>query len=148
MTETTANVEPRELIKPVAFVAALILAPVAFTAPFAALAMLLDSVSWDNNGLTFLVAIPVAALLFGAVPYLLFGAPAFIIALRKNASTAGAAFGVNAAAFPALWLFFAVTENANGSVAMASFISGFGCLFAPLWGVVFGQLYDRFTRVF
>ena len=147
MTEITANIEPREPIKPIAFIAALILAPLVFAAPFFGILLLASTATSGGGGGLLIFAIPVFAVFFGAIPYLLLGTPAFVLALRKRVSTAIAAFAANAAAFPLIFAFFAITNRPGSADDMAWFIFAFGCVFAPIWGGIFGALYRKFTRI-
>ncbi len=147
MTEITANSELREPIKPIAFVAALILAPLVFAAPFFALLLLASTAPSGGGAGLFIFAIPVFAVFFGAIPYLLLGTPAFVLALRKRFSTAGAAFIANAAAYPVTFAYFAVTDRTGSADGFAGFIFAFGCVFAPIWGGIFGALYRKFTSI-
>ena len=132
-----------------AFVPALILAPLAVGIP-AAILLWLNFLVFDDgiNVLTFVLGIAVYATAVGAPTYLLFGTPAFIKALRdnpKNPPTATYAVVANLISAPFLLvvlLLFQTTEE----LATTAFITGFGLVFAPLWGAVFGLIYTSFVR--
>ncbi len=84
--------------------------------------------------------IPVFAVMFGAPTYIIFGTPAFLFAIVKcNAGPLGlalAGFLANLAAYPGVLLLYGPDA--------AEFITSFGYVFAPLWGLMFGFLYLAF----
>ncbi len=146
MTEITANNVPPEGIQPVPFAGALILGPILFTAPFFVAASIFNSVGINHNGLMLIAVIPVAALSLGAIPYLVFGTPAFVIALRKGGSTAGAAFLANLAGTPVIFAAIAIANSTNVAGSSVGLTLFFGSIFAPIWGAMFGWLYRQFAR--
>ncbi|MEL7149497.1 MAG: hypothetical protein AAGK71_02125 [Pseudomonadota bacterium] len=88
-------------------------------------------------------AIPVFAIFFGWPTYLLFGAPAFWLGIRYfNAGALGQAILGLAAHFVSYLPTRAYLEVTGNSPDYADFIFGFGCVFAPLWGLAFGFLYQ------
>lgn len=119
------------LIDPVAFFAALIFGPIAFTL------------------LTFFLFIPVFALAFGAPTYLTFGALFFFLSLRRGwdglLQITGMGFLANLASAPAVLLVLGHFQGADaqGSTMM---IIAMGCIFAPLWSLFFAALY-RWLRL-
>ncbi len=129
MTEVTVYFDEseREKVDWVAFVCALVLAPIAV----AILGF------WAFG-------VPVFALIFGPPTYLLFGAPAFAYAINRHKARARglalAGFLANIASAPAVFLFGALQGDA---LFMVGFILGYGCLMAPLWGFAFGVLYRQ-----
>ena len=145
MTEITANIEPLEKVKPIAFVAALFLAPLVFTAPFFMVFALAKAV--DGPGLLAVLYIPVIALMLGAIPYLVFGTPTFIYAIRRGIGLGGAGFMANVMAAPVIFLGTAITNNVGGAGAFTMFMLMFGTIFAPAWGATFGWLYRKFIRI-
>ena len=120
--------EHPHLIDPVAFFAALIFGPIAFTL------------------LTFYLFVPVFALAFGAPTYLTFGALFFWLALRKGWDSwpqiTGIGFLANLASAPAVFLVLSHFEAMEGT----TMIIGMGCIFAPLWSLSFAILY-RWLRL-
>ena len=119
------------LIDPVAFFAALIFGPIAFTL------------------LTFFLFIPVFALAFGAPTYLTFGALFFWLSLRRGwdglLQIAAIGFLANLASAPAVYAVF--SDLHYSSVAERTMmIIGIGCIFAPLWSLFFAVLY-RWLRL-
>ena len=146
MTEITANIVHPKAIKPGAFIAALVLGPVLFTAPFFATAWLIEALRLDHGGVMILAVIPVAAFVLGAIPYLVFGTPAFVYAVRHRVSTAGAAFLANLLASPLIFAAIALSGSADAAGSFVGLSVCFGSVFAPIWGAVFGFLYRRFAK--
>jgi len=147
VTEITANIEPREPIKPVAFVAALILAPIVFTAPFFAMFLVSEALGDKAALLAVVSVIPMVALSFGALPYLVFGTPTFIIALRRGLGLGGAGFLANVMAATPIFLGMSFTEGFGGAAAFSIFMLLFGSIFAPAWGATFGWLYSKLASL-
>ena len=117
----------RYRVDPLAFFVALIGAPLLVTA------------------LTFWAyLIPVFALIFGAVPYLLLGTPALLVFLPRYGSgalkIALLAFCVMGAALAVVALLFAAFP-ANQDLQFILQLGSFGLIFAPLWGAAFGWIY-------
>ncbi len=113
----------RYRIDPFAFVIALVLAP------------LIPAVA-----LFWMLFIPVFAVGFGGIPYLLFGTPAFLYALsvgwRDPPRIGLIAFLANAFFCAFLWI----------AAEPAVFFLAFGSVFAFIWGVLFAILYWMFER--
>lgn len=129
MTEKIKKTEARYALDPVAFAKALILAPL-IVAAFGFWALLM----------------PVFAVLFGGLPYLVLGTPILMIYLYFAEGTPGGAakialstVAVIVLAFWVYGLFFDVHRYDDGLVIWA----GFSLIFAPLWGFAFGKLYNR-----
>lgn len=125
---------PRYAVDPVAFVGALILAPVVATL------------------LSFWTVIGLAALLIGAIPYLLIGTPLLLWAVGRVPPCFGtyATLGFCANLVP-FGVFALMTMLDLGPREMAPgmmFIFGFGMIFGALWAGTFGWLYARFHRNF
>ncbi|MCV2892909.1 hypothetical protein [Lentibacter sp. XHP0401] len=122
---------PTQRIHMPAFFAALVLAPIIIT------------------GATFWLVVPVFAVVIGAPAYLGLGLPLLIWHLSRAPCNAGEiaalAFVSN---FTALCLttFAAFALGKEQIVEATIFYFGFGLIFAPLWGWMFGLLYNRFTR--
>ncbi|MBM7066057.1 hypothetical protein [Actibacterium sp. 188UL27-1] len=110
------------------------------------------------------VSVPFAALLTGSIPvgfiialysvlgggplYLLFGIPVLIYALDRNWSNpvvlAALALATNltmAAVYLLVAWLFGFDTDTSWSIALV--IGGYGCLFAPLWGAMFGLIYTQ-----
>jgi hypothetical protein len=120
----TAEILP---LDPVAFVAALILAPILFTV------------------LTFWVLlIPVFALFFGAVPYLVIGTPVILTLLLRYPCTKGVAASVGFLCAAILLLITLLTAHTQFVPPDAPFLAAWGLIFAPLWAATFASLYNRF----
>ena len=130
-------------IRPLAFVLALVLAPLVLAAPAFGLIWLFHQIGFEAQGLIVVLVIPVAAVLFGAIPYLLFGTPAFLLAVRKDFSAATAAFLANLAAAPFFFLVFLARQGAEDAWAVVGMMLFFGSIAAPIWGGFFGWLYPR-----
>lgn len=109
-----------------AFFGALILAPLAFAA------------------MSFILVIPVFAVFFGALPYLVFGGPALFWALsqgiRKPTELAMVGFCANAV-FVVISASYVAATTPRELDAYLGLFAGFGSIFAPLWGLTFGHLY-------
>ncbi len=90
--------------------------------------------------------IPVAAVVLGGPSYLLFGTPALWVAVRRHDAdpprTAAFAFFANLVSFLPVLAYCHFVLNEPG---YALFIVGFGCFFAPIWGFVFGMLYQAWA---
>ncbi len=142
MTVDPTPASPR--INPWAFVAALVLAPLVLGAPAFGILWMINLLNANPPALFFILSVPVFAVLFGALPYLVFGTPAFIMALRKGRSMPGAAFLANLAAVPVIFAIFLVKQGAEDAVSSAELVLFFGSIFAPIWGGFFGWLYDFF----
>ncbi len=133
-------------INPPAFVGALVLAPLVLGAPAFALIWLAGQLKIEAPALLIILIIPVAAVILGALPYLLFGAPALVMALRLDRSIPGTAFLANLAATPAVFASFLIVEDLDDALAAAGMVLVFGSVAAPIWGAFFGWLYGIFNR--
>ena len=145
MTEITVDHEEPENVIVAAFAAALILAPLAPALPFAAVLLPLAYFNASAGGATIVLAIPVFAVGFGAVPYLLFGTPFFVRALRNREPTLIAGVKANLLAtlvIPVIGIAVAGPGDALGSAAM---LLTWGTIFAAIWGAIFGMLYTNFA---
>ncbi|MEM6594798.1 MAG: hypothetical protein AAF672_08395 [Pseudomonadota bacterium] len=144
MTEITGNkgvfgrvwfrVKPsREtrLIDPIAFVGALICAPLVIAAVFC----------W-------VLFIPVVAVGFGALPYLLLGTPVYFWLLSRGEERKWcfALAGLIANTFGAVVLTASQRIGFSGAFDMFQLYIGFGSIFAPLWSATFMWLYRSFRR--
>lgn len=122
---------PSQRIHATAFFAALVLAPLCVT------------------GATFWLVVPVFALLMGTPAYLILGTPLLLWHLSRKPCVAGEvaflAFAANLAAMAAT-LLTALFLQDKGLHEFALLYFGFGLIFAPLWGWMFGTLYTHFTR--
>ncbi len=134
MTEIceTNTLRNRHLIDPVAFIAALVLAPLLVAA------------------LGFWLVIPVFAVLMGGLPYLLAGGPLLACGLRYNEPSfyvfAGIGLLANTATPFLVFLFYIAKETPEAALSLAAMSFGFGLIFAPLWCGVFAVLYRRLRR--
>lgn len=142
MTEITGSIRspfwpqpksPGHVIDPVAFVLALLGAPLLVTL----------ALCW--------AIVPVGALFFGAPAYLICGTPALLWYLRRSKPrpipVGVLAVAVNTATLPILlWTDILPGKQDPGST-LAMF-GGFGGIFAFLWGFGFGWLYTQFRRGF
>ncbi len=117
----------------VAFFSALLLAP---------LAMALIGAVTLPIGIGFIVLFSIP---FGAPAYLLAFAPLAWLAIVKGATGAGwmalvgSLANLAAAAVLGTWVFF--TEGWSDAREAVTFINGFGLIFAPLYGALFGAFY-------
>ncbi|QFT94232.1 hypothetical protein FIU86_15380 [Roseovarius sp. THAF9] len=136
MTEITANKKPREtyVVDPVAFFFALVGAPLAVAV-----------------GGFWALGIPVFAVVFGGPFYLAIGVPVLLWYLGRRppepwriAGLALVSYGVPAGIF---MLYLLVTGGQSAAQEFVIF-AGFGLIFAPLWGGVFGIFYRNFRREF
>ena len=123
-------------VDPVAFVVALIGAPILV------------------GLIGFWAVVPIFAIGFGAPTYLTFGALFLFLALHSGADTldrlAFWASIANLASAPAIWAAMHIGwgESADDAWFATQFTVGWGLIFAPLWGLVFGWLYRLFRRDF
>ncbi len=122
---------PTQIIDPLAFVGALLLAPFMIALLF----------FW-------VLLIPVFAIPLGAPMYLTLGTPAYLWLLAR-----GQMGQLQFAALGLLLNFIVVAAIAAGSLASASDVEDtvgmylfFGSFFAPLWSAAFAYLYGRFRR--
>ena len=124
---------PGHVIDPVAFVLALLGAPLVVTV----------ALCW--------AVIPIFALAFGAPAYLICGTPTLLWYLRrfeaKPIAVGVFAVAVNTATLPIL-LWSDVLPGRQDAGQILAMFGGFGGVFAFLWGLAFGWLYPRFRRGF
>lgn len=140
--------------QPTAFFLALIGAPAVIGGVGWALWTLGALASPPDNPIAVAGAIIGLSAPFGAPFYVIFGGAFFWRIASRGADSVwryvGAGFIANAAAAPVtLLLLVAVTAFNGGSmggVSIALAIHGFGLVFAPFYGAVFGWLYLRFIR--
>lgn len=134
MTEITANTKLREtyVIDPVAFFFALVGAPLAVAA-----------------GGFWALLIPVFAVVYGGPFYLAIGVPVLLWYLGRYppeplriAGVALVSFAYPAAVALAYVYFVSGPREARQLLVFA----GFGAVFAPIWGAVFGIFYRNFRR--
>ena len=133
MTEITGK-RVRYMIDPVAFFAALVLAPLTVTA------------------LSFwIVFIPVFALVFGGPAYLILGVPALLWWLGRAEPKVGElavlGFVVNLVATALVWVFMSI-EAPYESEWLPRMYLIFGSVFAPVWSGVFARMYLSLRRPF
>lgn len=144
MTEITKIPEIQSPLWPRHRPARYLIDPVAFTAAFVGAPLLVALLGcW--------LVIPVYAVLFGAPFYILLGAPAFILMLRRQEPTGGnlalAGFVANLLG-PVLSIPFFLHEGQSSPGGIVTFFLIFGSIFAPIWGAVFALLYRRMRRAF
>ena len=131
-----------------AFVPALILAPLALAVPAMGVLALSAWLEVGFNPVSIVAFIAVFAAIFGAPTYLTFGAAAFWYAhwrLGPGAPFWAFGLGANVASTPAVAAFYWLTDPSSLATDTA-FVVGFGCIFAPLWGGLFGWIYRGFVR--
>ncbi|MEO1140328.1 MAG: hypothetical protein AAFW87_12830 [Pseudomonadota bacterium] len=134
MTEKTANKKRREtyVIDPVAFFAALFGAP-----------LVVAVVGFWIGG------IPIAAVVFGGPLYLVVGTPVLLWHLARHAPNSWTIAGLAFLSFAVLIAaagVYSVLLDEDGIIQFLMFFAGFGLVFAPIWGGVFGILYRQFRR--
>ncbi len=133
MSATAVNrtLWPTRRVHMPAFFGALLLAPLIIT------------------GATFWLFVPLAALFMGGPLYLILGGPLLLWHLSRKpcdaSETAWLAVLANVAALVCSFLFAAAMESKD-LMLTSVYYTGFGFIFAPLWGWMFGLLYSRFTR--
>lgn len=123
--------EPLPILDPIAFVGALILAPLLVAALF----------FW-------IILIPVAAVFFGALPYLIFGGPVFLWMVTRYPPDFGT-FAVGGLLAHALFVICLAAWQMNDSHSaneLLGFMALWGLPFSLGWGGAFGMLYARFYR--
>ncbi len=132
-----------------AFIPALILAPLVLAVPaFGVLAL----GTWLNAGINPLGIVAMATVVAagaGAPTYLTLGAAAFWHALRRTGPQAPfwlMALAANLISTPFVLAFLLVLDPRD-ALGTTVFLIGFGCIFAPLWGGIFGWIYRTFTRM-
>ncbi|MEO1239836.1 MAG: hypothetical protein AAFW64_09350, partial [Pseudomonadota bacterium] len=69
-------------------------------------------------------------------------------AARSDKGFAGWAFFANLASAPFVALIvFLVDERLHDPVGTTLFLVGFGMIFAPFWGAIFGMIYSRLCNI-
>ena len=131
----TDHPEMKPFLDPIAFTVSLILAPIVSTLIFC----------WT------LVAIP--AVLFGAIPYLVFGTPVLLFMVTRYPVTFFR-FALGGLCAQGLFAMFLITgaffapESGRGALGidthLASFMTLWGLPFAALWCGAFTWLYRKF----
>ncbi len=124
----------RYLIDPVAFFVALIGGPILFTI----------ATCW-------LLFIPLGALIFGGLPYLLIGTPVLLVHLSRNPARPRDIAGVALAVCTVLCLIalaLAALSGVEGAALFVLFVFVCAAIFAPSWGACFAVLYRRMARDF
>ena len=145
MTEITVRSDhhmPRD-IRPRAFFAALLLAPLIVGIPALILIVLGSSIGGPFVLVLFPLAVIVVATVIGAPVYLIFGGPIFWMALSTGRSLPGSAFVANLLSLPFVMMFFALIDGNVG--AALGYYAVLGSIFAPIWGAFFESLYAHFT---
>ncbi|NNE80369.1 MAG: hypothetical protein HKN18_08870 [Silicimonas sp.] len=133
-----------------AFVPALILAPLVPALLALLLLFLMSLLALTPSPLIIMIlAAFVAAVGFGAPTYLTFGAGAFWFGLRRFGPKAPFWLLGLAANILSTPIVFAVllALDASGALEGTAFVVGYGLIAAPIWGVIFGWFYWRFTGV-
>jgi len=128
MPDTT---EPLPILDPIAFAGALVLAPLVIAVMF----------FW-------VILIPVAAVFFGGLPYLIFGTPVFLWMVTRYPPDFGtfAVGGLVAHAIFVLCLALWQPADPFQGGEMLSFMSLWGLPFSLAWGGAFDWLYRKFYR--
>ena len=149
MTETTENLSGEKApVHWVAFFVALIAAPLIPAVLAYGLTALLEHFDLAPSGLPVLAGVILMAPAFGGLGYLVVGGPFLWHAARSKTGFAGAAFAANIASTPLVAIALFLLPGGSTDVgSMTGFIVGFGSIFAPLWGAIFGMLYPRLCNV-
>ena len=143
MTEITVY-KVRHEIQILPFIVALIAAPAITGAPGIAVGFAADRFEFGAFALVIPAIILSGALFIGAIPYLLIGIPGLIYALRRkgrHAPTGAFAFFGHIASIPAIFGLALVLEGRD-AFGFILFYLAFGCVSAPLWGWLFGKIYN------
>ncbi|MGJ8628858.1 MAG: hypothetical protein ACSHXB_18000 [Sulfitobacter sp.] len=127
-----SSLGPRYIIDPVAFFVALVGGPLIFTL-----------------GTFWIMLIPVAALGFGAIPYLVIGTPVLLFHLSRHPAKPSqlallallTMFGLSIC----LSIGAFISQN-NDTFGLVLFVLFFGAIFAPAWAACFGWLYGKLCR--
>lgn len=128
---------PERLIDPVAFTAAIVLAPLVFAASF----------FW-------VLLIPVVGVFLGGPAYILIGMPMLWMHMRKRQITIKSAMWIGLLAHVAATLLAIVMMLLIPELAPRRFIENVGGYFilglahAPFWCALFASLYNRWERDF
>ena len=148
MTEITVETDCHR-VPPARFLATLVATPLITGIPAFVVIyplILLDVAAYVAP-LSLIVAFVAAATVAGAPTYLLFGGPAFYLALRKRGPAANLvlpALLANLASAPFVLAWYLVFEGADGGAVLPTLVFvALGCVFAPIWGYLFGVVYRR-----
>ncbi len=127
----SANTEARPLLDPIAFAGALVLAPLMVAGLF----------FW-------VILIPVAAVILGGLPYLIFGGPVFLWMVTRYPPDFGtfAIGGLTAHLMFVACLAFWLLTDTDRPDDMLGFLALWGVPFSLGWGGTFGWLYGSFYR--
>lgn len=99
--------------------------------------------------LTFWAIIPIFALVLGGPVYLALGTPSLLWLLSRRRVTAGKIAGLALLVNVAATTLVALLASAAGKDelrTLAYVFLVFGFIFAPLWGLTFGWLYNGFLK--
>lgn len=147
MTEITATTVGRERVQPAPFLFALVLAPLATGLPAWGILWMASLAEVSGGfGVLGLVAIPAVATVLGAPTYLFLGGLAFWFALQRSLSIPLTALITNFASLPLVATFFAMQASQFQVGTMLWTYAILGSVFAPLWGVIFVKLFNRFRK--
>lgn len=131
-----------------AFIPALILAPLALAVPAFGVVALIGSLGADFNAFAIAVYAMVAAPFLGAPTYLTFGAFAFGLGLHRMGLDApfwSIGLAANLISAPLVYLVL-LAVNPDEALPLTAFVVGFGTVFAPIWGAIFGWIYRAMVR--
>ena len=134
-------------LNPAAFVWALVLAPLSLGLLSAVLSML--TAGAGLYPLTSFFGVSGVATVIGLPTYLTFGTVAFLRALERPAPSL-LRFALNGllahlASMPIVLIVLLIGFRESGFGLALGFLA-LGAVFAPLWSVIFGLLYRRFSR--
>ena len=142
MTEIT--VVKKNPVRPLPFALALVSAPLTIGIPAALFLWSGAAANLDTNAVVVIPFICALATVLGAPTYLLFGGPAFWMALRNGFPTAFAGFLANLASLPFVVIYSLVLQGHGEVWTLPSMFLTFGSVFSLLWGWIFGAIYHRF----
>lgn len=133
-----------------AFITALILAPLTLAIPALVILMVLVPMSVGNNPIGIVAMATFVAAFAGAPTYLTLGAACFWYVLRRSGPDTpffwSMALAANLVSTPLVLIFFLLID-AREALGSTAFLIGFGCIYAPLWGLIFGWIYRWFTHI-
>ena len=136
----------RHVVNTPFFVLALIAAPLVPGLLAAAAPTPLIMMNVDTALLAFPLAFIVAGTVLGAPTYLLFGGPAFYLAVRRSGAKADMvppAIMANLASAPFLLLGFFLAEGVSFGTALTTLCFVLlGCGFGSVWGMLFSRVYN------
>ncbi len=100
------------------------------------------------------VLIPVAAVLFGGIPWLIIGGPVLWMGIARsgpNVDFVGRSVVAHLLGTPIFVLTYEIAVLGHiewdSLLAIMAFMLMFGLLFSMIWGAVFGWLYKRFAKI-